>query len=102
MAQQGLIEEAKELLERTPGALTSLQAIGYKEMARYLSGEESLDEALERIRMESRRYAKRQLTWLRRDERYRWFYPDDYEQPELLYRRMEQEVRSFLCGQQDA
>lgn len=102
MAQQGLIEEAKELLERTPGALTSLQAIGYKEMARYLSGEESLDEALDRIRMESRRYAKRQLTWLRRDERYRWFYPDDYEQPEQLYRQMEQEVRRFLCEQQDA
>ena len=99
MAQQGLIEEARQLLEHTPGALTSLQAIGYKETARYLRGEESLDEALERIRQESRRYAKRQLTWLRRDERYQWFYPDDYEQPEQMYRQMQQAVRDFLDGQ---
>jgi tRNA dimethylallyltransferase len=51
---------------------TSMQAIGYKEIVWYLEGLVSLDEAVERIKMETRRYAKRQLTWFRRDPRINW------------------------------
>ena len=66
MIENGIIEEAKMLLnsgvDRTS---TCWQAIGYKEMLKYLEGEESLEEAADRIRIGSRHYAKRQLTWLR-------------------------------------
>jgi len=55
----------------SPGA-TSMQAIGYKEMTGAILGEISIDEAVDRIKMESRRYAKRQLTWLRRDDSVKW------------------------------
>jgi tRNA dimethylallyltransferase len=77
MMESGLLAEAKEVLSH-PGAPTALQAIGYKELAPYLSGECPLDEAVERIKRETRRYAKRQLTWFRRDEEVHWIMADDY------------------------
>jgi tRNA dimethylallyltransferase len=77
MMENGLLAEAKEVLSR-PGSKTALQAIGYKELAPYLSGECLLEEAVERIKRETRRYAKRQLTWFRRDEEIHWIMADDY------------------------
>ena len=76
MAQNGLVEEAKLCIGSEKG--TAAQAIGHKELMPYFSGEMSLDEALDNLRMQTRRYAKRQLTWLRRDERVNWLYIDDY------------------------
>lgn len=70
MIEKGLIEEVQHLLDagfRT--ALTAPQAIGYKEIVSYLDGAISLDEAIESIKTATRRYAKRQRTWLRRDSR---------------------------------
>ena len=73
MAERGLFDEARWLLSLPlPPDATALQAIGYKEAAACLRGECSRDEALELIRRASRRYAKRQLTWLRRDPGLRW------------------------------
>ena len=73
MVQEGLFEEVRALLaEGVPGACTAMQAIGYKEAALALSGEITREEALERIKRESRRYAKRQLTWLRRKDGLCW------------------------------
>jgi len=73
MFGQGLVGEVEGLLN---GGLsdrcTAMQAIGYKEVAAYLRGECTLDEAIEAVQRESRRYAKRQLTWLRRDGSVRW------------------------------
>ncbi len=65
MFQQGLVEEAKQFMNSHPAA-TSAQAIGYKELATYFSGAQTLDEATEKIKMETRRYAKRQITWMKR------------------------------------
>jgi len=69
MMEEGLLSEARALYER--GLLdrkyTSSQAIGYKEMLSYLLGEESLEEATEQLKLSSRRYAKRQLTWFRHE-----------------------------------
>ena len=59
---------------------TAFNAIGYKEMIPYFKGEFTLSEAADKIRMESRRYAKRQLTWFRRDERIIWVDTADCEQ----------------------
>lgn len=95
MVDQGLEQEARQLIQKGYGA-TSFQAIGYKEMGAYLAGEETLEEACEHIRQESRRYAKRQLTWFRRDERYQWFYAEDYEDREQMYQQMAEHVRRQL------
>ncbi len=73
MFENGLVDEVRALLEAGVSAeTTAMQAIGYKETAAYLRGEYDLTEAIERVQRESRRYAKRQLTWLRRDESVQW------------------------------
>lgn len=77
MMQDGQLAEAEEILNR-PGAQTAMQAIGYKELLPYFRSECSLDEAVESVKRESRRYAKRQLTWFRRDENIHWIMVDEY------------------------
>ncbi len=73
MLENGLVEEVKTLLgQGIPKTNTSMQAIGYKEIVEYLDGYLTLDEAVEKLKMESRRYAKRQLTWFRRNEGANW------------------------------
>ena len=73
MVSQGLFEEVKSLLDTgLSDSCTAMQAIGYKEPAAYFRGELGMDEAIALIKQESRRYAKRQLTWLRRNERLFW------------------------------
>lgn len=68
MAERGLVDEARALyLCREKLGKTAAQAIGYKELFDFFDGEKSLDEALEEIKLHSRRYAKRQLTWFRRN-----------------------------------
>lgn len=70
MLQKGLIEEAR--MSYNTGGKTSVQAIGHKELWKYFSGEQSFDEAVETLKRQTRRYAKRQLTWFRRDDRIIW------------------------------
>lgn len=74
MVSDGLFDEVKGLLDSgLSPACTSMQAIGYKEPAAYFRGEMSKDAAIELIKLSSRRYAKRQLTWLRRDTTVLWY-----------------------------
>lgn len=75
MAQAGLVEEAQNVLLQ-PNSKTALQAIGYKELLPYFNGEISLPQAIENIKKETRHYAKRQLTWFRRDEAVHWILVD--------------------------
>lgn len=72
MLEQGLIDEARAFYasEFSP---TAKQAIGYKELKPYLDGVSDLESAVEKLKMETRRYAKRQLTWFRRNEKINWF-----------------------------
>lgn len=73
MMERGLLDEVRRLLDMgVPKNSTAMQAIGYKELVRYLEGECSLDQAVELVKRESRRYAKRQLTWFRRNPDIRW------------------------------
>jgi len=72
MIEKGLVEEAKGLYERYAGA-NALKAIGYKEIIPYLNGEYDLEEAVRLIKRNTRRFAKRQITWFKRDERIKWF-----------------------------
>nr|HID59762.1 tRNA (adenosine(37)-N6)-dimethylallyltransferase MiaA [Desulfobacterales bacterium] len=73
MISKGLIEEVKKLEEMGYGRdLNSLNTVGYKEIFPLLDGEARLEETVDRIKKNSRRYAKRQLTWFRRDPRIKW------------------------------
>ena len=78
MVEQGLFQEVESLLEGgLDGQSTAMQAIGYKEPAAYFAGHISREQAIELIKQESRRYAKRQLTWLRRDKELIWVNRDE-------------------------
>jgi tRNA dimethylallyltransferase len=77
MVAEGLIEEARALKDFRN--LNALNTVGYKELFPYFDGECSLDFALEEIRKNSRRYAKRQITWFRRDTNMEWFEPKKWE-----------------------
>ena len=80
MVQNGLLEEAKNLIPYKDK--TALQTVGYTELFKYFSGEWELDFAISEIKKNSRRYAKRQLTWLRKQENIYWI-KYDYTQEEL-------------------
>ena len=77
MISEGLEAEARAMLPKRE--LNSLQTVGYREMFDYFDGNSSLDEAIELIKRNSRRYAKRQMTWFRRDTEIAWFSPHDIE-----------------------
>ena len=79
MTEQGMLDEVKAVYEKY-GDEISIAAIGYKEFIPYLKGEETLENCIENVKQESRRYAKRQLTWFRRDSRVNWIYPDSFEE----------------------
>lgn len=84
MLERGLLEEAAALHARRLSA-TASQAIGYKELFAYFSGLCSLEEAVSLVKQSSRRYAKRQLTWLRRDNRVNWLAWEEFDgYPALL------------------
>lgn len=87
MLENGLLDEAKEVLSGL--SKTSAQAIGHKELKPYLEGEISLEEAVESLKRETRRYAKRQLTWLRRNEKINWLYADEMSREELISEAVE-------------
>ena len=71
MIKSGLIEEAREIYENSD-LKTAVQAIGYKELIPYFENKSSLEECIEHLKQQTRRYAKRQLTWFRRDDRINW------------------------------
>ena len=85
MLENGLLDEVKELLKMGyTKDMISMQGIGYKEMIKYLDGEYTYDEAIEIIKRDSRRYAKRQLTWFKRYQDAKWFDLDKYQDMEIL------------------
>ncbi len=75
MIEEGLVEEALALYPQKE--LNSLNTVGYKEIFEYIEGKYMLDEAIERIKSDTRRYARKQLTWFKRDKDIAWFCPDD-------------------------
>lgn len=77
MLSGGLVGEARRVLA-SPDSATALQAIGYKELKPYFDGTATLEEAVANIKRETRRYAKRQLTWFRREENIHWIAVDAY------------------------
>ena len=77
MIEQGLIEEVKKIIEKYKEYPTAMQGLGYKETKEYLEGKISKEEMIDKIKQETRRYAKRQLTWFRKNVGAIWLDMDD-------------------------
>ncbi len=94
MLENGLVDEAREN-QSTPG--TAAQAIGHKELAPYFNGSASLDEAVDKLKQETRHYAKRQITWFKRRQGAVWLYADELG-CDALAAEAEKISREFLNG----
>ena len=96
MLEIGLLEEIRALLDRgIPAKCTAMQAIGYKEFLQALSGEITVEEAAEEVKKASRHYAKRQLTWFRRNENIHWLRRASGESTAEILSRARQHLREF-------
>jgi tRNA dimethylallyltransferase len=97
MMEAGLLHEVTCLFEREYSErITSMQALGYKEIIGYLKGEYSLERAVEILKRDTRRYAKRQLTWFKRDKRILWMRVDEYREKEQLLEDMVERIEGCL------
>lgn len=96
MLEQGLIDEAQSIYSQSLMSGTSSQAIGYKELLPYLQGESTLEECIEHLKMKTRNYAKRQITWFKRYSDSVQIFMDSEEDPALI---AEQKVKNFLKGE---
>lgn len=95
MLQSALLEEATAFFKRY-NSETAAQAIGYKELRGYIDGTETLSDCVERLKRETRRYAKRQLTWFRRNEAMNWLYADSFENYEQMLQMADRLVKGFI------
>jgi len=78
MMEQGLLDEVREVLPFR--GQTAMKTVGYRELFRYLEGELSLDEAVDLIQRNTRKFSRKQLTWFRKGDRYTWFHPEQTEE----------------------
>ncbi len=92
MLAEGLLEETQRLIETGSLTGTAAQAIGYKELAGYVKGDASLEECVSVLKQRTRNYAKRQLTWLRKDGSIHWLYYDNESEVQKLL----QEATEYL------
>lgn len=83
MLKAGLLEEANEFFKLNPSK-TAFNAIGYKELKPFIDGNLSFDVCVENLKRETRRYAKRQITWFKRNKKINWFYADKLSKEEML------------------
>ena len=97
MLENGLLDEVKSLLKMGyKKDMISMQGIGYKELIKYLDGEYTYEEAVEIIKRDSRRYAKRQITWFKRYQDAKWFDLDKYQDVEKLKEDIVNHVENSL------
>lgn len=98
MLEEGLVQEVMGLLIKGFGNyLTSTQAIGYKEIINYLSGEISYHRAVEELKQATRNYAKRQLSWFRADPEIQWFDITEYADKQELVQALIEDFKGYLC-----
>lgn len=96
MLNKGLLDEAKSFFNDNPSK-TAFNAIGYKELKPYFDGDLSIDVCVENLKRETRRYAKRQITWFKRNQKINWVYPDLVSQDELFH-SVDKLAESYLGG----
>ncbi len=97
MMKQGLLEEVKSLFDQGLKDCQSIQAIGYKELYEYFNGRVSLEDAIGNLKQNSRRYAKRQLTWFRNKMNVEWFDMSDTADPDEFEKKFA-EISSHIEG----
>jgi tRNA dimethylallyltransferase len=92
MLENGLVDEVKNLIQKYPKCPTAMQALGYKEVVEYLDGKCSYEEMVEKIKQETRHYAKRQLTWFRKNNDYTWLKAENgtEENAEIIFKELRQ------------
>jgi len=88
MIKDGLVEEVRSLMPYKD--LNALQTVGYRELFSYLKNEISLSQAIEAIKVNTRQYAKRQMTWFKKDESILWFNGSQLQSRELLWKRLQE------------
>ena len=97
--ENGLVEEAKKYLSDNLSS-TSSMAIGHKELAPFFNGVHDLDVCLDNLKMQTRRYAKRQLTWFRKDEEINWFNIDTIDSDQLIF-ETERLIKKVLFNEEN-
>lgn len=96
MLEKGLVDEVKVLLRQYQTWGTALQGLGYKEIISYLKGECSLEEASEILKRNTRRFAKRQLTWFRADQRIHWLNVEHFENKNAIAKEIAKQIAGDL------
>lgn len=94
MVKTGLVDEARELWQ-SPPMKTAANAIGYKELIPYFENEMSLGECIDKIKQETRRYAKRQLTWFRRNDSIQWIIIDDFSKKCEIFEKCKKAIAKY-------
>lgn len=94
MAERGLVEEARELYEHGD-MRTAANAIGFKEFIPFFEGKESLEACIDKIKQETRRYAKRQLTWFRKNPRIQWIFLDEFNKKNEISEKSEKCIANY-------
>ena len=97
MLENGLLEEAKGFFSSNPSK-TAFNAIGYKELKPFIDGSLSFDVCVENLKRETRRYAKRQLTWFKRNAKINWFFADTQAKDDL-YESIDALIYSYTGGE---
>ncbi|MCR5601998.1 MAG: tRNA (adenosine(37)-N6)-dimethylallyltransferase MiaA [Ruminococcus sp.] len=95
MVKTGLVEEARQLWQES-GMKTAANAIGYKELIPYFKGEASLEDCISIVKQETRHYAKRQLTWFRRNERIVWIILDRFDKKNEILEKCKKTIAKYL------
>ena len=96
MLEAGLLEEAKDFFKMNPSK-TAFNAIGYKELKPFIDGDLAFDVCVENLKRETRRYAKRQITWFKRNKNINWVYADKLSKEELL-EAVDELINDYLGG----
>jgi tRNA dimethylallyltransferase len=95
----GLVQETQRLLDQGYGRqLGSMKGLGYRQISGYLAGEYSYEEAVRRLKRDTRHFAKRQLTWFRKETGIEWLLVEEHESSETVASRIETLARRFLNG----
>jgi len=92
MMEEGLLEEVRNLMPFRN--LNALNTVGYKELFDHFEGKYTLEQAIEKIKTNTRRFAKRQMTWFRKDNEIQWFHPDEFEK---IVQNVNCKVESVKC-----
>ena len=96
MIDEGLIDEVKILLSQYPADTKALGSIGYKQICEYLEGKISFEEAIYLIKRDTRHYAKRQLTWFRREKDIHWYKNDEFISKDQLYAQAVNDIADYF------